>query len=208
MREGFVFLGAHARRAQPPLAPHIRPRTDGQARKNDHAPLARFFPTFGLRAEANARDRRNRSPALGTAGGRYCLIPDPRMMAEAPTVLLIEDNDDNLRIYSTILTYAGYRVLEATDGEAGLASARTAQPDLILMDVSIPKIDGWEATRILKADPATSSIPVIALTAHALASDRERAEQIGFDGYISKPAEPRLVLAEVERRLGKATAGG
>ena len=151
---------------------------------------------------------RNRSPALGTAGGRYCLIPDPRMMAEAPTVLLIEDNDDNLRIYSTILTYAGYRVLEATDGEAGLASARTAQPDLILMDVSIPKIDGWEATRILKADPATSSIPVIALTAHALASDRERADQIGFDGYISKPAEPRLVLAEVERRLGKATAGG
>lgn len=130
------------------------------------------------------------------------------MMAEAPTVLLIEDNDDNLRIYSTILTYAGYRVLEATDGEAGLASARAAQPDLILMDVSIPKIDGWEATRILKADPATSSIPVIALTAHALASDRERAEDIGFDGYISKPAEPRLVLAEVERRLGKATAGG
>jgi CheY-like chemotaxis protein len=76
------------------------------------------------------------------------------------------------------------------------------------MDVSIPKIDGWEATRILKADPATASIPVIALTAHALASDRERAEQIGFDGYISKPAEPRLVLAEVERRVGKATAGG
>jgi len=74
--------------------------------------------------------------------------------------------------------------------------------------VSIPKIDGWEATRILKADPATASIPVIALTAHALASDRERADQIGFDGYISKPAEPRLVLAEVERRLGKATAGG
>jgi len=96
-------------------------------------------------------------------------------MAEAPTVLLVEDNDDNLRIYSTILTYAGYRVLEATDGEAGLSSASTDQPDLILMDVSIPKIDGWEVTRMLKADPATSTIPVIALTAHALASDRERA---------------------------------
>jgi len=126
------------------------------------------------------------------------------MMAQAPTVLLVEDNDDNLRIYSTILSYAGYHVLEASDGEAGLATARSGQPDLILMDVSIPKIDGWEVTRLLKADPATSSIPVVALTAHALSSDRERAHRLGFDGYIPKPAEPRLVLAEVERRLGKA----
>ena len=125
-------------------------------------------------------------------------------MAAAPTVLLVEDNYDNLHIYSTILSHAGYHVLEATDGEAGLATARSGQPDLILMDVSIPKIDGWEVTRILKTDPATSSIPVVALTAHALASDRARAEEIGFDGYIPKPAEPRLVLAEVERRLGKA----
>jgi CheY-like chemotaxis protein len=124
-------------------------------------------------------------------------------MSFTPTVLLVEDNDDNLRIYSTILTYSGYRVLEATDGEAGLASARDNRPDLILMDVSIPKIDGWELTKILKADPATASIPVVALTAHALASDRERADAIGFDGYIAKPAEPRLVLAEVQRRLGK-----
>ena len=120
-------------------------------------------------------------------------------------MLLVEDNDDNLRIYSTILTYAGYQVLEATDGEAGLAAARDRRPDLILMDVSIPKIDGWEVTRMLKADPATATIPVIALTAHALATDRERANEIGFDGYIAKPAEPRLVLAEVERRLGKPT---
>lgn len=124
-------------------------------------------------------------------------------MADAPTVLLVEDNEDNLRIYSTILTYSGYHVIEATDGEAGLTAARGQQPDLILMDVSIPKIDGWEVTRMLKADPTTSTIPVIALTAHALATDRERAQEIGFDGYISKPAEPRQVLAEVERRLGK-----
>ena len=125
-------------------------------------------------------------------------------MATSPTVLLVEDNDDNLRIYSTILTYSGYRVLEAVDGEAGLAAARNHHPDLILMDVSIPKIDGWELTRMLKADPETATIPVIALTAHALASDRERANDIGFDGYIAKPAEPRIVLAEVTRRLGKA----
>jgi len=128
-------------------------------------------------------------------------------MAGSPTVLLVEDNDDNLRIYSTILTYAGYNVLEATDGETGLAIARSGQPDMILMDVSIPKIDGWEVTRILKADPATATIPIVALTAHALASDRERANEIGFDGYIPKPAEPRLVLAEVERRLGRPAAG-
>ena len=127
-------------------------------------------------------------------------------MTGSPVVLLVEDNDDNLRIYSTILTYSGYQVIEATDGEAGLAAARTKRPDLILMDVSIPKIDGWEVTRILKADPLTASIPIIALTAHALATDRERANEIGFDGYIPKPAEPRLVLGEVERRLGKPAA--
>lgn len=126
-------------------------------------------------------------------------------MAGSPIVLLVEDNDDNLRIYSTILTYSGYQVIEATDGEAGLTAARDKHPDLILMDVSIPKIDGWEVTRLLKSDPQTASIPVIALTAHALATDRERANEIGFDGYIAKPAEPRLVLAEVERRLGKPT---
>lgn len=124
-------------------------------------------------------------------------------MPPVPTVLLVEDNEDNLRIYSTILNFAGYRVIEAMDGEAGLESARRDKPDLILMDVSIPKIDGWEATKILKADPATASIPIIALTAHALVSDRERAEEVGFDGYIAKPAEPRVVLTEVERRLGK-----
>ena len=124
-------------------------------------------------------------------------------MPDSPqTVLLVEDNDDNLRIYSTILSYSGYRVLEAMDGEAGLAMARAENPALILMDVSLPKIDGWEATRQLKADPATANIPVIALTAHALASDREKAIEIGFDGYIPKPAEPRAVVAEVRRILG------
>jgi two-component system cell cycle response regulator DivK len=136
-------------------------------------------------------------------------MPFPTIaMPSPPTVLLVEDNDDNLKIYSTILTHAGYRVLEATDGEAGLNSARANHPDLILMDVSIPKIDGWEVTRLLKADAATSSIPVIALTAHALVSDRERAAKIGFDGSIAKPAEPRLVLSEVERRLGKPAPTG
>ena len=123
------------------------------------------------------------------------------MSERTPTILLVEDNEDNLHIYSTILNYAGYRVVEATDGEAGLASARSNLPDLVLMDVSLPKMDGYEATRQLKADPATAHIPIIALTAHALPADRERALQAGCDGYIAKPAEPRVVLAEVQRTL-------
>jgi len=121
-----------------------------------------------------------------------------------PTILLVEDNEDNRRIYSTILTHTGYRVLEAVDGEAGIALAIAEMPDLILMDVSIPKINGWDATRQLKANPATMGIPIIALTAHALATDREKATEAGCDGYIAKPAEPRVVLAEVLRRVGPA----
>lgn len=122
----------------------------------------------------------------------------------SPTVLLVEDNEDNLRIYATILTHSGYHVIEARDGEAALSCAREHMPALILMDVSIPKIDGWEATRILKKDPRTSAIPIIALTAHALASDAETAREAGCDGYIPKPAEPRFVVDEVRRLIGEA----
>jgi CheY-like chemotaxis protein len=118
------------------------------------------------------------------------------------TVLLVEDNEDNLVIYCTILRHAGYTVLEARDGQAGVDSARANLPGIILMDVSIPVIDGWEATRRLKADPATAGIPIIALTAHALASDQQKAVDAGCDGYIAKPAEPRVVLGEVQRRIG------
>jgi CheY-like chemotaxis protein len=120
-----------------------------------------------------------------------------------PTVLLVEDNEDNLRIYSTILSHSGYRVVEATDGEAALAAVAAEAPAIILMDISIPKIDGWEVTRRLKADPATAGIPIIALTAHALASDQAMAREVGCDGYIAKPAEPRAVLDEVRRRVGE-----
>ena len=128
------------------------------------------------------------------------------MTSSPATVLLVEDNEDNLRIYSTFLTYSGYRVLEAADGEAGLALAQSELPDVILIDVSIPKMDGYEVTRRLKSDPATAQIPVIALTAHALPSDRDRARDAGCDGYIPKPAEPRLVVAEVRKMLDKIAA--
>ena len=119
------------------------------------------------------------------------------------TVLLVEDNEDNRIVYSTILQHFGYRVMEALNGEEGIAKARSEQPDLILMDISIPVIDGWEATQVLKRDPKTRRIPIIALTAHALASDREKAMEVGCDSYLSKPCEPKTVVSEVERFIGR-----
>ncbi|MGH7471645.1 MAG: response regulator [Longimicrobiales bacterium] len=120
------------------------------------------------------------------------------------TVLLVEDNEDNMVVYRTILEHVGFRVIEARDGEEGVSRARQFQPNLILMDISIPKIDGWEATHRLKADKKTSGIPIIALTAHALEEDRQKALQAGCDGYLAKPVEPRRVVQEVERFVGPA----
>jgi CheY-like chemotaxis protein len=122
------------------------------------------------------------------------------------TVLLVEDNEDNRIVCSTILRHFGYRVVEAFNGQDGIAAARAERPDLILMDISIPIIDGWEATQVLKHDPATRHIPIVALTAHALAADRERAMQVGCDGYLAKPCEPRTVVAEVQRLVGPSSA--
>jgi len=117
------------------------------------------------------------------------------------TILLVEDHEDNRIVYRTVLQHFGYTVLEAFDGEEGIRRAREELPDLILMDISIPRIDGWEATRMLKADPATQRIPIIALTAHALPEDRAQAVSVGCDGYLAKPIEPRRVLEEVQRAL-------
>ena len=125
------------------------------------------------------------------------------MSSSGKMVLLVEDNEDNRIVYSTILKHFGYEVTEALNGEEGIAKARSEKPDLILMDISIPIIDGWEATQVLKHDPSTKGSPIIALTAHAFASDREKAMEVGCDGYLAKPCEPRAVVAEVQRFLGK-----
>lgn len=122
--------------------------------------------------------------------------------AAVQRVLLVEDNADNRAIYSMILEHAGYVVLEAVDGQEGIEIARMERPALILMDVSIPKIDGYKATQILKADASTAAIPIIALTAHALAGEEQRAHQAGCDGYLAKPVEPKRVLEEVRRFIG------
>ena len=119
-------------------------------------------------------------------------------------MLLVEDNEDNRTIYSTVLRYLGYQVIEAVDGLQAVALARSELPDIVLMDISIPGIDGWEATRVLREDPATRAIPIVALTAHALADDRERAAKAGFTSYLAKPIEPNAVVAEVRRLIGPA----
>ncbi len=124
------------------------------------------------------------------------------MSNNGKTVLLVEDNEDNRIVYSTILQHFGYRVTEALNGEEGIAKARAEKPDLILMDISIPIIDGWEATQVLKRDPETKGIPIIALTAHALASDREKAMEVGCDSYLAKPCEPKTVVSEVQKFIG------
>ncbi len=123
------------------------------------------------------------------------------MAARGKTVLIVEDNEDNRIVYSTILRHHGFRVCEALDGEEGIEKARRELPDIILMDISIPVIDGWQVTEILKRETATKGIPIIALTAHAMPGDRQRAMEVGCDGYLAKPCEPRAVLAEVNRLI-------
>jgi CheY-like chemotaxis protein len=117
-------------------------------------------------------------------------------------ILLVEDNVDNQFIYSAMLRHAGYEVIVAVDGTQGLEMGRTQSPDLVLMDISIPGMDGLEVTRRLKADEATRATPILALTAHALPSDRVRALEAGCDGYLAKPIDPPHVLAEVQRVIG------
>ena len=118
-------------------------------------------------------------------------------------ILLIEDNQMNRDMLSRRLTRKGYEVVIAVDGEQGMATARSEAPDLILMDMSLPVLDGWEATRQLKSVPATQAIPVIALTAHAMAGDREKAVEAGCDDYDIKPIEMPRLLEKIEALLGE-----
>lgn len=102
-------------------------------------------------------------------------------------ILLVEDNEDNSKLVRFLLERAGYDIMEARTGQRGMELARSEMPDMILMDLSLPEVDGWTAARELKADPLTRNIPTFALTAHTLPGDRSRALESGFDGYLSKP---------------------
>jgi two-component system, cell cycle response regulator DivK len=120
-----------------------------------------------------------------------------------PKLLLVEDNEMNRDMLSRRLERKGYQVILARDGEEGVALAQSDLPDLILMDMSLPEMDGWEATRIIKANSATTSIPVIALTAHAMSGDRERALEAGCDDYDTKPVELPRLLEKIQTLLAK-----
>jgi len=118
-----------------------------------------------------------------------------------PQLLLVEDNEDNRDMLSRRLIRKGYEVALAVDGGAGVAQAAALRPDLILMDMSLPVLDGWEATRQIKAAPGTQNIPIIALTAHAMSGDREKAIAAGCDDYDTKPVELPRLLEKIEALL-------
>jgi two-component system, cell cycle response regulator DivK len=120
-----------------------------------------------------------------------------------PRLLLIEDNEANRDMLSRRLQRRGYEVIEAVDGRQGIEQARAGAPDLILMDMSLPVLDGWEATRALKTNPGTAGIPIIALTAHAMATDREQALSAGCDDYDTKPVDLPRLLGKIETLLGR-----
>ena len=120
-------------------------------------------------------------------------------------ILVVEDQEDNRQILRDLLTSADFEVIEAVDGQAGLAAAAAHRPDLILMDIQLPILDGYEATRRLKADAVLRVIPVIAVTSYGLAGDAEKARSAGCDAYISKPYSPRQLLAKVREYLSSPT---
>ena len=118
-------------------------------------------------------------------------------------ILIVEDIEDNRQILRDLLGMAGYTTIEAQDGAEGIAMAAEHRPDLILMDIQMPVMDGYEATRLIKADPALKTIPVIAVTSYALSGDEEKARAAGCDGYVAKPFSPRQMLAKVREVLGR-----
>ena len=124
----------------------------------------------------------------------------------APLILIVEDFDDAREMYRDYLEFAAFRVETARDGREAIEKARRLRPDLVLMDLSLPGIDGWEATRLLKSDPATKNILVVALSAHALATEGERARMAGCDGFIAKPCLPPDLVEEISKYLKRQAA--
>ena len=116
-------------------------------------------------------------------------------------ILVVEDQDDNRRILRDLLTSAGYEMVEAVTGKEGVAMAQTHRPDLILMDIQLPELDGYEATRRIKADPALQPIPIIAVTSYALSGDDATAYEAGCNDYVTKPFSPRQLLAKIRELL-------
>jgi two-component system, cell cycle response regulator DivK len=123
-----------------------------------------------------------------------------------PTVLYVEDNEYNRKIVRHLLSRTGYRLLEAADGEAGLRMIASDRPDLVLMDVQLPKMSGLDATRALRGDPATADIPIIVVTSFALSGDDRKAMAAGATAYLAKPYSPRELLALIQKHLPGTTS--
>jgi two-component system, cell cycle response regulator DivK len=119
----------------------------------------------------------------------------------AKRILVVEDQEDNMQILRDLLSNAGYEMIEAQDGEAGVRIAVSERPDLILMDIQLPLLDGYEATRRIRADPALRATPIIVITSYALSGDEAKAYAAGCDGYVSKPYSPRQLLAKIREYL-------
>ena len=116
-------------------------------------------------------------------------------------ILVVEDQEDNRQILRDLLDSAGYEMTEAWDGEAGVSAAKQQRPDLILMDIQLPIMDGYEATRLIKSDPNLRSIPIIAVTSYALSGEEKKARAAGCDDYVPKPFSPRQLLAKIRQYL-------
>ena len=127
-------------------------------------------------------------------------------VSKKPLVLVVDDFADNREMYSEYLSFSGYEVIEARNGKEAIDAAQTRMPDIIIMDLSLPVMDGWEATRRLKADERTRQIPVVALTGHALAGHSKGAKDAGCDSFLAKPCLPDQLVAQIKRMLetGKA----
>jgi CheY-like chemotaxis protein len=126
--------------------------------------------------------------------------------SQNPLVLVVEDYQDAREMYAAYLQFSGYRVAEAANGLEALEKTRELMPDIILMDLALPKMDGWEATRRLKADDRTKHIPIVALTGHALAGHAEGARQAGCDAFVTKPCLPDALVTEIQRMLSVSRA--
>jgi two-component system cell cycle response regulator DivK len=126
---------------------------------------------------------------------------------DQPLVLVVEDYQDAREMYAAYLQFSGYEVAEATNGIEAIEKAQRLMPDIILMDLALPRMDGWEATRRLKSDERTRKIPVVALTGHALAGHAEGARQAGCDAFVTKPCLPDALVAEIRRLLDRQPRG-
>lgn len=128
--------------------------------------------------------------------------------SQKPLVLVVEDYQDAREMYTAYLQFSGYRVAEASNGLEAIEKTRALMPDIILMDLALPKIDGWEATRQLKADDRTKHIPIVALTGHALQGHSDQARQAGCDSFVTKPCLPDALVAEIQRMLSAGKSEG